>query len=81
MKVTLETESCGQTIKKTLIFIPRKDEVLVTTEDGKEIASLDICIMEKDDEHNNRVPTNSFWLQFHPVEPQPMNNVADVWLD
>lgn len=59
-------------IKKSLLLIPREKELLITTKDGKAIASLSIQIMDRE-EHGNTVPSNSFFLIFeaaHQISSQ-----------
>jgi hypothetical protein len=84
MKITLKSTNTEHysSIAKTLIFIPRENEVLITTEDGKEIASLSIQIMDKEDEKTGKeIPSNSFWLQFHGKDTSTDRSMADVYLE
>jgi len=60
-----------------LIFILRDNELIITTENGKEIASLRIEVMECDD----KKPTKSFWLRFCPVMAETCKDSADVFLE
>ena len=84
MKVKLKSINTDHysPIEKTLIFVPRENEVVIVTEDGKEIASLDICIMDKEVETNGVYkiePSNSYWVQFKPKSCQTHEASADIF--
>lgn len=85
MRVTLKSTNTKHysAIEKTLIFTPREDEVMITTEDGKEVASLKVCIMDKEIEVGDGKwkiePSNSYWLEFHPVVSEVYPATADVY--
>lgn len=72
-----------------LIFVPRKDEIIIATVDGKEIASLSICMMNKDVEYTDKdgtkkwkkINSNNYWLQFNPIESQSSKDLADVYIN
>lgn len=72
-----------------LIFVPRKDEIIIATVDGKEIASLSICMMNKDVEYADKdgtkkwkkINSNNYWLQFNPIESQSSKDLADVYIN
>lgn len=87
MKITLKSTNTEHypAAEKTLIFIPREDEVVITTESGKEIASLRICIMDKETEDSpgkwNIEPSDSYWLEFHPVKSDVYPASADVYME
>jgi len=85
MKVTLNSTNTEHypSAEKTIILIPRKNEILITTEQGKEIASLSIQIMDKDIsneiEKNKVGPSNSFWLTFSTKSSDVDPRCADVY--
>lgn len=88
MKVTLKSTNIENypSIEKTILIIPRENEILISTEDGKEIAKLTVAIMDKDefDPVNNgwkTVPSNSYFVTFHPVSAETHEASADVFLD
>lgn len=76
-------------VQHEVILIRRKNEIIIARTDGQEIASLSVETMERDileevdAEGNQRwrtVPTQSFWLRFHPVSAQTGKDLADVCL-
>lgn len=77
-------------IKHDIILIQRHHEIIVARADGQEIASLTVETMERDilsdvDAEGNlrwkTVPTQSFWLRFHPVSAETGRDSADVNLN
>lgn len=61
-------------IGHALLVIQRENEILIVSkETGREIATLDIDMM--DDEHGK--PTKSFWLRFNPLNSALNKNMAD----
>lgn len=84
MKATLQSLNYPD-INKHLIFIQRKDEILITTDDGKEIGSLVVEIMDKTVQNDlgkfDTVASNSFWLTFRPQQALTQKNSADVYLE
>jgi len=82
MRVKLKSKNTKYypSIEKELIFISRENEIIISTKDGKEIATLDISIMDAKDENENRIPSNSYWLEFH-AKHQSIDNSADVFED
>jgi len=87
MKTTLKYPSTENhpAIEKTIILIPREEEILITTEDGIEIATLGIQIMHKDikgaDGKYKTVPSKSFWLVFEPKSSETHPASADVFIE
>ena len=83
MKSTLISNNYPK-ISKTIIIVPREKEILITTDDGIEIATLDICIMEKDEKVGESFevkPSESFWLRFNPKSSQTHKAAADVYIN
>lgn len=78
MKATLKSVNYPN-ISKTLNFIVRDDEVVITTDDGMEIASLEIGIVVKQSINNEETPTDSYWLKFNPVKSS-FADCADVYI-
>ena len=85
MKTTLKYPSTEHQIKKTIILIPRDEEIVITTEDGIEIATLSIQIMDKfikgADGKDKTVPSKSFWLTFNPKSSETHPASADVFIE
>ena len=82
MKATLKSVNYKD-IEKTLIIIPRYDEILITTECGKEIATLSIGIAEKDIEVSpgefKTEPSKDFYVAFESTDDNAIDhNVAYV---
>lgn len=82
MKIKLNSKNTEHypSMEKTLILTVRKDEIIISTDTGEEIASLEIEIMDKDVD-NKIVPSNSYFLIFNPVVSQTDKAVADVFLE
>ena len=56
-------KSTNHNVNHEIVLINRKDEIIIATPCGKEIASLTVQTMEDD----NQKPTKSFWVCFEPV--------------
>lgn len=85
MKVTLTSKNYKD-IKKSLILIPRGDEILIATECGKEIATLSIDIADKDVRVSTgefkTEPTKDFYLVYNTHEDAPLDkNISYVCMD
>lgn len=71
-------------IKKTIVFTIRDDKVLISTEDGKEIANIVVNIMDKEVKDGDKwdiAPSNSYWVVFNPISSQTHPSCADVFVD
>ena len=59
-------------IDHPITLIVRDNEIVIGLPNGKEIASLSVCTMEKDEKQENGkfkyVPTKSFYLEFNPTK-------------
>jgi hypothetical protein len=66
-------------------FVVRDHEIVFSLPNGKEIASLQVCTMEKDVKNDSgkyeTKPSKSFWLQFFPKDSSTGKNVAAVFID
>lgn len=81
MKIKLNSVN-RPTISKTLLLTTRNDEILISSEDGIEIASLSVEIMDKETESLDSKkweasPTENFWIRFHPVSSVTDKQYAD----
>jgi len=87
-RIRLQTSN-NPNIFHELLLIPRYDEIIIATPEGKEIASLSLEAMDRDiidDAHRTdlskkwlTVQTKSFWLKFNPVRAETGNDIADVY--
>jgi hypothetical protein len=88
MKMSIKSTNYPE-ISKNLLFIERKNEILISTEDGNEIAVLKVEIMDKEVESVEtesgsskskwiRLPTKSWCLTFCPKVYHTCRDSADV---
>lgn len=84
MKIELNSGNYPN-ISKTLLFIIRRDEILISSDDGVEIASLKVEIMNetteiKDSKKWKDGPTENFWVSFRPVSSLTHQQFADCFV-
>lgn len=82
MKITLSNSNEGKDykigqFKFNLFFVERENELLILTEDGKEIGFLEIEIMNDGEDK----ATKNYWLNFVPKKCDIGlgRNCAEVW--
>lgn len=83
MRVELKASNYDR--KHSFNVIMRPNELLLTTPDGKEIASIVIETMEKDsiqaDGKFATEPTNNFFVWFRPADTTCGRDVAHAWVE
>jgi len=83
MKVTLQSDDKHDR-KHSFNVVVRDHELLLTTPEGKAIASLVVQTMERDvkgeDDKYHTEPTDNFWVCFRPSEFSGMKDAAEAWV-
>ena len=81
MQVTLQATNHDR--QHTFNLVVRDNEILLTTPDGAEIASLSVQTMETDvlvDEKYKTVPTDNFFICFRDVSKSGLKDAAMAWV-
>lgn len=70
-------------IEHDFIIVKREKEIIITTSDGVEIATLTVDTMTRSAEFPTlpSVPTKNFYLVFEPAGDKLDKNIATVWVE